>query len=107
MTERASRQADLQRAEHEMEEEAAKLTAGPGMIGTKTQTAGGGAGIVLGGGLGIVIGLLVGLLFFDGAVGVLASVAAFAFAGGTVGVLVGGFVPTRKKLEGSPTDADV
>jgi hypothetical protein len=107
MSDQTSRQADLQHAEREMEEEAAKLTAGPGMVGTKSQTVGGGAGIVAGGAIGILIGLLVGFAFFDGATGVLASVAAFAFAGGTVGVLVGGFVPTRRKLEDSSTDADV
>lgn len=107
MTDPSKRQTDLEHAQHEMEEEASRLTAGPGMVGTKSQTAGGGAGIVLGGGIGLVIGLIVGLVFFEGALGILASIAAFAFAGGTTGVLIGGTVPARRKVEGSATDADV
>jgi uncharacterized membrane protein len=106
MTEQ-NREADLRHAEAEMEEEAARITAGPGMIATKSQTRGGAAGIVGGGFIGIVLGLIIGFIFFDGAGGILVSAACGAFAGGTVGVLVGGIVPTRDNVGESSHDADV
>lgn len=85
----------------EMHEEGDGVVVGPGVVTTKSQAKGGLAGITLGGFLGVVIGAILGALIFGGLFGIVITAVCFAFAGGTIGVLLGG----SKASEGnvSPT----
>src|SRR3712207_5877871 len=88
-------------SEREVVEEGDSVLAGPGVVATKSQTRGGIAGISLGGGAGALVGALLGALIFGGIPGIVITAVCFAFAGGTIGVLVGGFTNTKGNV--SPT----
>jgi hypothetical protein len=93
-------------ARHEMAEELEGAVAGPGVVASKSQTQGGAGGLLLFGFVGLVLGVILGLIAFGGSTqAVIISAVAFAFAGGTAGVLIGGFVAPRKKLEGTEADS--
>ncbi len=92
------------RRKRELEEEAEGFTGGPGVAASKTQARGAVGGIGLGTVAGGIVGLLVGLLFFEGALGIVISVVAFAVGGATFGGLAGGSFRPRQKLEGSEAD---
>lgn len=92
------------RAQRELEEEAEHLTGGPGVVASKTQARGSIAGVGAGVVIGAILGLIVGFLFFQGTLGIMISVIAFATGGATFGGLAGGSFAPRKKLEGSEAD---
>lgn len=85
----------------EMAEEGDGVVVGPGVVTTKSQAKGGLAGIALGGFLGALLGAILGAFIFGGVFGIVITAICFAFAGGTIGVLLGG----AKASEGnvSPT----
>ena len=87
--------------QREMNEEGDGVLVGPGVVTTKSQTKGGLAGITLGGFLGAVVGALLGALIFGGMMGIIITAVACAFAGGTIGVLLGGTFASEKNV--SPT----
>jgi hypothetical protein len=94
-------------ARQEMADELEGAVVAPGVVTSKSQTQGGAAGMFGLGFIGLVLGVLLGLIAFGGSTqAVIISGVAFAFAGGTAGVLIGGFVTPRKKLENSDTAAD-
>ena len=88
-------------SETELQQEGDGVVVGPGVVATKSQARGGLAGITLGGFLGAVIGAIAGALIFGGALGIIITAACCAFAGGTIGVLVGGFTASKDNV--SPT----
>lgn len=92
------------RGKRELEEEAEGFTGGPGVAASKSQARGAVGGIGLGTVAGAIIGLLVGVLFFNGALGIVISVVAFAVGGATFGGVAGGFFRPRHKLEGTEAD---
>ena len=99
--------ADQQRVptEREVVEEGDSVLVGPGVVATKSQARGGLTGIFLGGAAGAVIGALLGALIFSGTTGILITAVCLAFAGGTIGVMVGGFVNTKGNVSpNSPAD---
>lgn len=85
----------------EAHEEGDGVLVGPGVVTTKSQAKGGLAGITLGGFLGAVIGAILGALIFGGIFGIVITAICFAFAGGTIGVLLGGTFASEKNV--SPT----
>jgi hypothetical protein len=92
-------------AREEMADELEGVVAAPGIVASKSQTQGGAAGLVGFGFIGLVLGVILGLVAFGGSLqAVIISGVAFAFAGGTAGVLIGGFVTPRQKLEGTEAD---
>ena len=92
-------------ARQEMADELEGVVAAPGVVASKSQTQGGGGGLLLFGFIGLVLGVLLGLVAFGGSTqAVVISAVAFAFAGGTAGMLIGGFTAPRKKLEGTEAD---
>lgn len=92
-------------ARQEMADELEGVVAAPGVVASKSQTQGGGAGLLGFGFIGLVLGVILGLIAFGGSMqAVIISGVAFAFAGGTAGVLIGGFVAPRKKLDGTEAD---
>ncbi len=92
-------------ARQEMADELEGVVAAPGVVASKSQTLGGGAGLLGFGFIGLVLGVILGLIAFGGSMqAVIISGVAFAFAGGTAGVLIGGFVAPRKKLDGTEAD---
>lgn len=94
-------------ARQEMADELEGAVVAPGVVTSKSQTQGGAVGMFGLGFAGLVVGALLGLLVFGGSTqAVIISAVAFAFAGGTAGVLIGGFVAPRKKLENSDSAAD-
>lgn len=94
-------------ARQEMADEMEGAVVAPGVVASKSQAQGGGAGMLGLGFVGLVLGVLLGFIAFGGSTqAVIISGIAFAFAGGTAGVLIGGFVTPRKKLENSSTAAD-
>ena len=94
-------------ARQEMADELEGAVAAPGVVASKSQTQGGAAGMLGLGFVGLVLGVLLGLIAFGGSTqAVIISGIAFAFAGGTAGMLIGGFTAPRKKLEGSGSAAD-
>ena len=97
---------ERRQAEQEMRAEAEQLTGGPGVVATRSQMRGTLAGTALWGIVGIVIGLIVGFVFFGGAVGVIVSAVAFGGALATFGGVVGGFVGPRRSLSGTSGGAD-
>ncbi len=77
----------------EMREEIDRAWGGPAFsIATEHQTKGAATWTPIGTIIGAAVGALVGLVFFDGAAGMIASVVGLALAGATAGVLIGGFV---------------
>jgi len=84
-----------------MHDEGDGVLVGPGVVTTKSQAKGGLAGITLGGFLGAVVGAILGALIFGGMFGIIVTAVCLAFAGGTIGVLVGGFTATKSNV--SPT----
>lgn len=88
----------------EMQQEAEHFTAGPGVVATKSQARGSLAGIAVGAVGGALIGVIAGLLFSDGAFGVVVTAIVFGVAGATFGGVAGGFVAPRKRL--GPGQAD-
>lgn len=94
-------------ARQEMADEMEGAVVAPGVVTSKSQTQGGAAGMLGLGFIGLILGLILGLVAFGGSLqAVVVSAVAFAFAGGTAGVLIGGFVAPRKKLEEGDTAAD-
>ena len=92
-------------SERELQEEGDGLLVGPGVVTSKSQARGGVAGIVLGGLGGGIIGALIGALIFGGLSGIVITAVCCAFAGGTIGVLVGGFTNTKDNVSpNSPAD---
>ncbi len=92
-------------ARQEMADELEGVVAAPGVVASKSQTQGGLGGMLGLGFVGLVVGALLGLLVFGGAPqAIIISAIAFAFAGGTAGVLIGGFVAPRKKLPNAGAD---
>ena len=90
-------------SQHEMEQEGRAITAGPGVVGTKSQMQGAGIGLFLGALAGGVVGLIAGLLLFEGGA-VIITLVVGAVAGLVFGFTAGGFLGPVKKLDG--TDAD-
>lgn len=88
-------------SERETQEEGDSVLVGPGVVATKSQTRGGIAGIILGGASGAILGAILGAVIFGGMSGIVITAVCFAFAGGTIGVLVGGFTNTKGNV--SPT----
>ena len=92
-------------SERELQQEGDGLVVGPGVVTTKSQARGGLTGIILGGLGGAIIGALIGALFFGGLAGIVITAVCCAFAGGTIGVLVGGFTNTKGNVSpNSPAD---
>ena len=92
-------------ARQEMADEMEGAVVAPGVVTSKSQTQGGGLGMVGLGFVGLVVGVLLGVLVFGGSTqAVIISAVAFAFAGGTAGALIGGFVAPRQKLDGTEAD---
>jgi hypothetical protein len=92
-------------ARQEMADELEGVVAAPGVVASKSQTQGGLGGMLGLGFIGLVVGALLGLIVFGGSPqAVIISAVAFAFAGGTAGVLIGGFVAPRKKLPDAEAD---
>ena len=96
--------ADLSAPKTELEQEAEGFTGGPGVVASKSQARGSLGGIGVGVIAGGLLGLVVGLIFFSGALGVIIAVVAFAVGGAVFGGVAGGAVAPRKKLEGSEAD---
>jgi hypothetical protein len=92
------------RGQRELEEEADGFTGGPGVVASKSQARGSLGGIVAGAIVGAILGLVVGALFFEGSLGLVIAVVAFAVGGATFGGVAGGSFAPRKKLEGSEAD---
>ncbi|MDQ3958311.1 MAG: hypothetical protein M3273_08335 [Actinomycetota bacterium] len=96
---------DKAEARQEMADELEGVVAAPGVVASKSQAQGGAAGLVGFGAVGLVLGAILGLAVFGGSTqAVIISAVAFAFAGGTAGVLIGGFVTPRKKLDNAEAD---
>ena len=96
---------DKAQARQEMADELEGVVAAPGVVASKSQTQGGLGGMLGLGFVGLVVGALLGLVAFGGSARtVVISAVAFAFAGGTAGVLIGGFVTPRKKLPDAEAD---
>lgn len=92
-------------ARQEMADELEGVAAGPGVVASKSQAQGGLGGLVGLGFVGLVVGVLLGWTVFGGSTqAIVISAIAFAFAGGTAGVLIGGFVTPRKKLPDAGAD---
>ncbi len=92
-------------ARQEMADEMEGVVAAPGVVASKSQSRGGAAGLVGFGFVGLVLGIILGLVAFDGTLQtVIISGVAFAFAGGTAGVMIGAFVAPREKLDGTEAD---
>ena len=85
----------------EMAQEGDGAVVGPGLVATKSQSKGGLAGIALGGFLGAIAGAILGAFIFGGIFGIVISAICFAFAGGTIGVLLGGTKASEANV--SPT----
>ncbi|MDQ3951354.1 MAG: hypothetical protein M3279_00095 [Actinomycetota bacterium] len=96
---------DKSEARKEMADELEGVVAAPGVVASKSQTQGGASGLLGLGFVGLVVGALLGWLVFGGSTqAVIISAVAFAFAGGTAGVVIGGFVTPRKKLPDAQAD---
>lgn len=96
---------DKAQARQEMADELEGVVAAPGVVASKSQTQGGAGGLLGLGFVGLVLGALLGLTAFGGSTqAIVVSAVAFAFAGGTAGVLIGGFVAPRKKLPDAEAD---
>ncbi|MDQ3915732.1 MAG: hypothetical protein M3323_10465 [Actinomycetota bacterium] len=94
-------------ARQEMADEMEGAVAGPGVVTSKSQAQGGAAGMLGFGFIGLVLGVILGLVAFGGSArAVIISGVSFAFAGGTAGLLIGGFVTPREKLDEGSTAAD-
>ncbi|HEX2058075.1 MAG TPA: hypothetical protein VHI71_06870 [Actinomycetota bacterium] len=92
-------------ARKEMADELEGVVAAPGVVASKSQTQGGAGGLLGLGFVGLIVGVVLGLIVFGGSTqAVIISAVAFAFAGGTAGVLIGGFVTPRKKLPEAQAD---
>ncbi len=96
---------DKSEARKEMADELEGAVAAPGVVASKSQARGGAGGLLGFGFVGLIVGALLGWLAFGGSTqAVIISAVAFAFAGGTAGVLIGGFVAPRKKLPDAQAD---
>jgi outer membrane lipoprotein SlyB len=96
---------DKTQARQEMADELEGVVAAPGVVASKSQTQGGLGGMLGLGFVGLVVGALLGLLVFGGSGRAVAiSAVAFAVAGGTAGMLIGGFTAPRKKLPNAGAD---
>lgn len=95
---------DGDRAKRELEQEAEGFAGGPGVAASKTQARGAVGGVGIGAVVGAVLGLIVGFLFFNGTLGIVISVIAFAVGGATFGGVAGGSFKPRQKLDGSEAD---
>jgi hypothetical protein len=96
---------DKAQARQDMADELEGAVAAPGVVATKSQTQGGLGGMFGLGFVGLLVGALLGFIVFSGAPqAIVISAIAFAFAGGTAGVLIGGFVAPRKKLPDAGAD---
>ena len=96
---------DKAQARQEMADELEGVVAAPGVVASKSQTQGGAGGLLGLGFVGLVVGALLGLIAFGGsAQAVVISAVAFAFAGGTAGAIIGGFMAPRKKLPDAGAD---
>ena len=84
-----------------MAQEGDGAVVGPGVVATKSQAKGGAAGIFLGGLGGAVVGAILGALIFGGTFGIVVTAVCLAFAGGTIGVLLGGTKASEANV--SPT----
>jgi hypothetical protein len=92
-------------ARQEMADELEGAVAGVGVVASKSQAQGGAAGLVGFGFIGLVLGIILGLVAFGGSLQtVIISGVAFAFAGGTAGMLIGGFVASDENLDGTEAD---
>ena len=89
---------DKAQARQEMADELEGVVAGAGVVASKSQAQGGAGGLLGLGFVGLVVGVLLGWLVFGGsAQAIVISAVAFAFAGGTAGLLIGGIVAPDKK----------
>lgn len=88
----------------EMREEASGLTAGPGVVVTKTQAKGASGGILIGGLIGAVIGVVVGVIAGGGIILIIATIA-FAVAGAVAGGVSGGATRPMRDVEHGDTAA--
>lgn len=96
---------DKAQARHEMADELEGTVAAPGVVASKSQTQGGLGGLLGLGFVGLLVGALLGWIVFGGSTqAIVISAIAFAFAGGTAGVMIGGFVTPRKKLPDGEAD---
>ena len=85
-------------ARQEMADELEGVVAAPGVVASKSQAQGGLGGLFGLGFLGLVVGALLGWLVFGGsAQAIVISAVAFAFAGGTAGMMIGGILAPGKK----------
>lgn len=92
-------------ARQEMADELEGVVAAPGVVASKSQTQGGLGGMLGLGFVGLVVGALLGLIAFGGSTrAIVISAVAFAFAGGTAGAIIGGFMAPRKKLPDAGAD---
>src|SRR5687768_11759346 len=82
-------------------EAADHLTAGPGLVATKSQAQGATGGFAIGAIAGALIGLLIGLLVGGSAVWIGPIV--FAVGGAVASAVFGGFYKSQEKREQSPT----
>lgn len=96
---------DKAEARQEMADELEGVVAAPGVVASKSQTQGGFGGLLGLGFVGLVVGIVLGLIVFGGSTqAVIISAVAFAFAGGTAGMMIGGFAAPRKKLPDAGAD---
>ena len=96
---------DKAQARQEMADELEGVVAAPGVVASKSQTQGGLGGMVGLGFVGLLVGALLGWLVFGGSTqAVVISAVAFAVAGGTAGMMIGGFTAPRKKLPDAGAD---
>jgi hypothetical protein len=90
-------------SEARMRDEMEGLAAGPGVIATKSMSAGAAAGAVVGLVVGAILGLVIGLVVFGGGsgshVGEWATVIGFAVGLGVAGAVAGGFSKPRYRPE--------
>ena len=96
---------DKAEARQEMANELEGVVAAPGVVASKSQAQGGLGGLFGLGFVGLVVGALIGWIAFGGSTqAIVIGAIAFAFAGGTAGVLIGGFTAPRKKLPDAGAD---
>ena len=96
---------DKAQARQEMADELEGVVAAPGVVASKSQTQGGLGGMLGLGFVGLLVGALLGLLVFGGSTSaVVISAVVFAVAGGTAGMMIGGFMAPRKKLPDAGAD---
>lgn len=88
-----------------MEDEGEGLVLGPGVLATRSQARGTGAGFLLGLFAGALFGLVAGIVIFQGRTGaIVITIVAFAVAGVVAGHLVGAIVQSKQVAETESAD---